>query len=57
MKREINIPEFLDKIINSYIHSHSKFNNLSEFAIAAFDYFLKNEEFLQSKITALDLSD
>ncbi|MFX0134392.1 MAG: hypothetical protein ACFFDN_12200 [Candidatus Hodarchaeota archaeon] len=54
MKKEIDIPEDLDIIITKFINSHSKFNNLDEFAAAAFKYFLRKEEFLQSKIAVLD---
>ena len=54
MRKEIEIPEVLDKIITKFINSHSKFNNLSEFATAAFKYFLKNEEFLVSNLDSFD---
>ncbi|NVM02664.1 MAG: hypothetical protein HWN67_10030 [Candidatus Helarchaeota archaeon] len=54
MKREIDIPEDLDTIVTKFINSHSKFNNLNEFATAAFEFFLKNDEFLQSKIATLE---
>ncbi len=54
MKKEIDIPEELGEIIIKFIDSHSNFNNLNEFAKAAFESFLQNDEFLQSKITALD---
>jgi len=54
LKKEIDIPEDLDIIITKFINLHSKYNNLNEFALAAFEYFLKNEEFLRSKIIALD---
>ncbi|MHA1386608.1 MAG: hypothetical protein ACTSR3_22880 [Candidatus Helarchaeota archaeon] len=57
MKREIEISEVLDEVIKSYITSHSKFNNLSEFAAAAFRYYIENEEILRTNILILDKSD
>jgi len=53
-QKEIDIPDDLEIIITKFINLHPKYNNLNEFALAAFEYFLKNEEFLQSKIPALD---
>ncbi len=57
MKREIDIPEVLDEFINQFIHSHSKFGNLSELVVAALDFYLKKEGFLHSNILPLDKSE
>ncbi|MHA1377850.1 MAG: hypothetical protein ACTSRG_05670 [Candidatus Helarchaeota archaeon] len=54
MKREVDIPEDLDNVVEAFIKSQTRFNNISEFAVAAFEYFLKNQEFLQSNISVLD---
>ena len=57
MKREIEVPDDLIKLIDSYIKYHSKFDSFSKFAIAAIESYIKNEKILQSDMRILNNSE